>query len=386
MASCHARSNWRFPSAGHLPLASSQKAGFCFGRASNDFCICSTSHLWQPCSGLALGPGFGHRTGTKVGAEILVNTTTEGGRNLPTITSLEDGGFVIAWVDGSGLGGDSSVSSIKAQVFDAAGGKVGGEFLVNTRTEAQQNFPTITDLSNGGFVVTWSDRSGLDGDSDPRSIKAQVFDATGTKVGGEFLVNTRTTGSQNIPVIAGLSNDGFVIAWNDFRSDLGSSTRAQVFDATGTEVGSEFLVADVGGSVDIAGLDGGGFVIVWGGLNAQVFDATGTKVGSQFLVNDTTAGNTPAITDPIGGRFVIAWEDSSNVIRAQIFGTSDNAPVITTAGTQTVAENTKVIAELTSTDVDTVGTNPAISRSRAGRMRLYSRWLRRQTAASCYSF
>jgi hypothetical protein len=33
MASCHARSNWRFPSAGHLPLASSQKADFCFGRA-----------------------------------------------------------------------------------------------------------------------------------------------------------------------------------------------------------------------------------------------------------------------------------------------------------------------------------------------------------------
>jgi rRNA processing protein Gar1 len=137
------------------------------------------------------------------------------------------------------LGGDSSVSSIKPQVFDAAGGKVGGEFLVNTTTENQQNFPTITGLSNGGFVVTWSDRSGLDGDANPRSIKAQVFDATGTKVGSEFLVNTTTAGSQDIPIISALSDGGFVIAWSD-QSD--NSDKAQVFDATGTKVGSEFPV------------------------------------------------------------------------------------------------------------------------------------------------
>ena len=38
---------------------------------------------------------------------------------------------------------------------------------------------------------------------------------------------------------------------------------------------------------------------------------------------------------------------------------NENAPVITTAATQTVAENTTIVAALTSTDVDTVGTNPA---------------------------
>src|SRR5207302_1709292 len=37
---------------------------------------------------------------------------------------------------------------------------------------------------------------------------------------------------------------------------------------------------------------------------------------------------------------------------------SSDLPVITTAATQTVAENTTVVAALTSTDADTVGTNP----------------------------
>ena len=213
-------------------------------------------------------------------------------------------------------------------MFDAAGGKIGGEFLVNTTTEAQQNFPTITGLSNGGFVTTWSDRSGLDGDPFPRSIKAQLFDATGAKVASEFLVNTTTAGSQNVPIISALNDGGFVIAWSD-QSD--NSVKAQVFDATGTKVGSEFPVTTttVGGvPTAIAGLDGGGFVIAWGDgssgfpdVKAQVFDPTGAKVGSEFLVNTNPAGSqsSPTITGLTGGGFVIAWDDNSNGIKAQIF-------------------------------------------------------------------
>ena len=38
---------------------------------------------------------------------------------------------------------------------------------------------------------------------------------------------------------------------------------------------------------------------------------------------------------------------------------NDNAPVITTAAPQLVAENTALVAALTATDADTVGTIPA---------------------------
>src|SRR5206468_2216464 len=38
---------------------------------------------------------------------------------------------------------------------------------------------------------------------------------------------------------------------------------------------------------------------------------------------------------------------------------NDNAPVVATAATQTIAENSTLVAALTSTDADTVGTNPA---------------------------
>jgi hypothetical protein len=80
----------------------------------------------------------------------------------------------------------------------------------------------------------------------------------------------------------------------------------------------------------------------------------------------TTAGYQaePTITGLSNGGFVLGWLDDGvpgiDTIKAQIFGFNDHAPVITTATTQTVTENIKFVGALTSTDVDSVGTNPAI--------------------------
>src|SRR5947208_1355150 len=83
----------------------------------------------------------------------------------------------------------ASSSSIKAQLFDASGAKIGGEVLVNTATASLQDEPAITALADGGFVVAWEDNSGTGGDANSTSVKAQLFNQDGTKRGGEFLVN-----------------------------------------------------------------------------------------------------------------------------------------------------------------------------------------------------
>ena len=48
-------------------------------------------------------------------------------------------------------------------------------------------------------MVSWSDQSLTGGDASGYSIKAQVFDAAGAKVGSELLVNTATTNSSSSP-------------------------------------------------------------------------------------------------------------------------------------------------------------------------------------------
>jgi uncharacterized protein YndB with AHSA1/START domain len=287
--------------------------------------------------------------GGKVGTEFLVNTQTLSTQGPPTITGLSNGGFVISWQDESGTLGDASGFSVKAQVFNATGGKVGTEFLVNTQTVANQSNPTITGLSNGGFVVSWEDHSVTLGDASEYSIKAQVFNAMGGKVGTEFLVNTQTGDYQDHPTITGLSNGGFVISWQDESGTLGdasgSSIKAQVFDAAGGKVGTEFLVNTqterFQSNPTVTGLSNGGFVVSWddqsgtlgdasvASIKAQVFDATGGKVGLEFLVNTQTADYqaAPKITGLSNGGFVVSWEDQSRTlgdasgrsVKAQVF-------------------------------------------------------------------
>jgi hypothetical protein len=225
--------------------------------------------------------------GTRVGSELLVNTATADDQDIPRMAALSNGGFVVTWRDQSlgvgGATGDGSGNAVKAQVFLADGTRVGSELLVNTATAGDQDTQQVAALPNGGFVVTWGDHSqgvgGASGDSSLTGVKGQVFLADGTRAGSEFLVNTATANSQNLPRIQTLSNDMFVVVWQD--------------DSNG-----------VGGAAG----DGTGLA-----LKGQVFLLDGTRFGSEFLINTATAGDqqTPQIALLPDGDFVVTWRDDS---------------------------------------------------------------------------
>ncbi|OSJ28874.1 hypothetical protein BSZ19_29240 [Bradyrhizobium japonicum] len=276
-------------------------------------------------------------TVVKIGTEFQVNSQTAGSQWYPSITGLTNGGFVVTWQDGlagstsgSSTLGDASGSAVHAQLYAADGSKVGGEFLVNTQTNGSQASPVVTGLSNGGFVVSWQDQNSTSGD-----IKAQIYGANGAPVGGEFLINSVTANNQNTPAITGLPNGGFVVAWIN-QGSVAPDIKAQVYDANGAKVGSEFLVNSTSANFDqerasIATLSNGDFVVTWNDfrtgnweVRGQVFHpgASGaTKVGSEFTV-DTAYYNSRMVAGVTGlanGNFVISFEDTSGEIRAQVF-------------------------------------------------------------------
>ena len=150
-----------------------------------------------------------------VGTEFRVNSTTSGDQAFPSVTYLGGGGFVVTWRDDNPDAGDSSGSSIKAQIYDSSGNPVGGELLINSTYPASQEDPAVTATANGGFVVTWVDSSGLGGDASGSSIKARLFNSDGTAIADEFLVNTATASVQIQPSITTLSDGRFAITWTD---------------------------------------------------------------------------------------------------------------------------------------------------------------------------
>ena len=178
--------------------------------------------------------------------EFVVNSTTAGLQRSPSVTYLVGGGYVVTWQDESGQGGDPTGSSVRGQVYDAGGTPVGGEFVVNSTTLGNQADPAVAATPDGGFVVTWYDDSGTGGDASSSAIKARMFGADGTPVADEFLVNTATANQQIQPSIAMLVDGRFVITWADASADSGDSPygiKAQIFGTDGTPLGGEFHMA-----------------------------------------------------------------------------------------------------------------------------------------------
>ena len=173
-----------------------------------------------PIVGAAAQAAYPHRLPIPLvaGSETLVNTTTFSDQLNPTVTGLLGGGYVVTWAsdgqDGLGYG-------VYAQRYDAAGGAIGSETLVNTTTAGDQYQPGVTGLSDGGYVVTWMSYYGQDGSGS--GVYAQRYDAAGAAVGSETLVNTTTASDQSFPAITGLSDGGYVVTWMSYGQD-GSST------------------------------------------------------------------------------------------------------------------------------------------------------------------
>ena len=285
--------------------------------------------------------------GSKRGPEFLLNTITPGAQVDVNLTALTGGRFVAVWTDSSGSSDDPSSSAVRAQIFNEDGSKVGAEFLVPVTTLVAQSQPTITTLTDGRFVMAWQDHSS----EQESNIRGQVFDADGTRNGAELLivpsfdqlnpdptVNSQGAGKYD-PALTALSGGGFVAIWE------GHSIRGQIFDASGNKVGAEFQVGASPVSQQmpaITTLVNGRFVAAWTEQNGvgsysvygQVFSETGTKIGTQFLIDSVAANGQfdPTITALANGQFAAAWTDSvasggdtsGLAVRAQVFDADGN--------------------------------------------------------------
>lgn len=257
--------------------------------------------------------------GEKKGGEFRVNTYRKGGQGLIATTALPDGGWLVTYVSD---GKDGADFGIFGQRYDKKGRKLGGEFQINTFTKGVQELPSVTALANGGWLVTWSSEKK---DGSGYGIFAQRYRSNGRKRGGEFQINTETRGHQVDPSVTALADGGWVVAWN---SRLEGSSAQQIFGqrytSDGRKSGSEFLINTrtnyTHSYPTITALADGGWVVIWDFVKAQFgadadvygqrYNANGKKVGSEFRVNsysydDQRKASVTALAD---GGWMVAWE------------------------------------------------------------------------------
>jgi hypothetical protein len=271
--------------------------------------------------------------GGKLGGEIPANSTISGSQYRPRITSLRDGGFLVTW---ESAGQDGSGYGCYAQRYDANGIPDGGEFRINATFAGDQWGPQVTGLVDGGWVAVWHS-NGQDGSK--YGVVAQRYGADGVKIGGEVLVNTFTAGDQAWSAVTGLADGGWVVTWQCGLQQSSWEIYAQVFNADGTRRGGELHVNtytnDIQEAAAITALTDGGFMVAWESSNqdgsgfgcyGQRFDHSGAPMGGEFRLSTTTASDQrlPALAGRSDGGFIVAWQSngqdgSGNAIVAKTY-------------------------------------------------------------------
>ncbi|MBU1628294.1 S8 family serine peptidase, partial [bacterium] len=201
--------------------------------------------------------------------EFLINTRTDNEQNYPVIGIDGDGNFVIAW---ESYEQDGASTGIFARRFSKLGNPLGNEFQVNTHYKNQQFQPTIAMNFSGNFVITWAS---MKQDGTSSGVFAQRFNKDGTPAGKEFQVNTYTAYDQWEPSVVMDKDGNFVIAWSSkYQDDYGFGIYAKRFDSQGNPLGDEFRVNTYWKrnqiTPSVAMDNDGNFVIAWAGYRYSI--------------------------------------------------------------------------------------------------------------------
>jgi serralysin len=255
--------------------------------------------------------------------DFLVNSSTASDQLDISIAALDDGGFIITF-DNHSQSGTSQVD-VRARAFDDKGQAVGDDFVVNARTAENQSNSSIATLRNGNYVVVYEDSNG-NGD-----IRGRIFTHDGEPLPGpEFVMPAITEGEQADPMVIALSNGRFVVVWNDANGD-GSvgGIKAQIFEADGTKYRDEFIINQTTEGIQTArgavALSDGGFAVVYedGSSTTAIllttFDNEGSRVGSEIQIeaSDENQPSRPIVTELADGRLAVTWQESSTVGQAE---------------------------------------------------------------------
>ena len=187
--------------------------------------------------------------------------------------------------------------------------------------------PDVTSLTNGNFVITATDVSGGDA-----RIAYRIVSSTGANVlSASFIARTSADGfTDNEASVTALSGGGFVISYTD-RDSSDTDVAYSVFNAVGTEIGSG-LAGLNGGSITndnnesaVAGLVDGSFVIVLDNDELNTMEVTHVSSSGSVLgtASFSGSGTEPAITDLGDGRFSVTWEDNAGGVKMEILDTRD---------------------------------------------------------------
>jgi hypothetical protein len=168
------------------------------------------------------------------GDEFPIGAASSRSELTPAVAAGRDGGFAVVF---SVFDEQMEPTGIYMQRFNAAGQRVGEELDVCGTPKQSQIEPAVA-ATPGGYVVAWLD---AESDGDEYGVLARRFDADGHALCDPLVVNTSRRGTQNAAAVAVAPDGRFAMAWNGAGGNQ-AGVFAQLFNADGTRRGGEVRV------------------------------------------------------------------------------------------------------------------------------------------------
>lgn len=152
------------------------------------------------------------------GAEFQVNSDDPPNQDWSSVTELADGGFLAIW---------TTANQVWGRRFNGAGGPIGNDFQISTTAFTQLVQKDAAIGWGGRVAVVWSGAEGVDG----REIRMRLYDGDLVPLGADFRVNTLTDDFQTEPRVADYGPEGFLVVWDSevaSGDDLGDSIEARL--------------------------------------------------------------------------------------------------------------------------------------------------------------
>jgi hypothetical protein len=252
-----------------------------------------------------------------IGGEFQVNSITNNQQLYPSAAMNDDGSFIIVWESDNTPEQDKK--SICGRLYDSNGLEFGPEFFINDEPSVHR-YPDVAADANGDFAVVWME------DKSSNTILGRLFDPNGIARTETFQVNTVRFRSVTKPSIAMDPAGRFVVVWDGDPKLAGmDDIHARLYDANGTPLGEQFLVNTTTAGAQqypqIAMNDDGQFIVVWDcrvdpdseserDIFGRRFNSMGELIGDEFQLNTYVLDDqrNPAVAINQDGGFVAVWQ------------------------------------------------------------------------------
>ncbi|MER5732013.1 hypothetical protein ABT084_27405 [Streptomyces sp. NPDC002138] len=242
--------------------------------------------------------------------DFLVTTSVAGGQSQPCVDALNTSAeFTALWAD-------DAVAGIKGQRFNAAGAKVGTEFLASEAAPAGGNttrrWPFLDSVGSHTFA-TWIEQPFNLPPPTPVVVLRRF--SNGQPAGPPVHVSTDSIDTAFPPTVTRMVDGGCLVAWTGGGSQ--QRIRAQRFTSEGQKTDSEIAVNTTAAfhtDAAVTLLSNGDYVVAWtngqpvggGGIVYRVFALDGTPRTGEMHPNFAGFTGRGALTALDNGRFVAA--------------------------------------------------------------------------------